>query len=156
MKTLCTGLVTLALAALVGCTGSDGGTGPGSAKVGGPGATHSTDKSAPITGAKEGQFELSTPTLSTKIKQGASDVVTIGIKRGTNFDEDVALTFEKVPDHVTLDPKAPVIKKGDKDVKVTVKVGDDASPTDHEITVIGTPTKGDKASAKFKITVEKK
>jgi uncharacterized membrane protein len=153
MKTICTGLVMLALGALVGCSGSSTGTG---GHVGGPGATVSSDRSAPLLGPKEGQFELSPPTLSTKIKQGGSEPVTISIKRGKNFDEDVALSFDKVPDHVTLDPKAPTIKKGEKDVKVTVKVGDDAGLGDHDIMVTGKPTKGPEVTEKLKVTVEKK
>ena len=52
----------------------------------------------------------------------------------------VALSLEKVPDHVMLDPKSPVIKKGDKDVRVTVKAGAVAGLSDHEITVVGKPT----------------
>ena len=143
----------LALGALAGCSGDNSGTGN---KVGGPGATVSSDRSAPLLGPKEGEFSLSLPLLSTKIKQGASDVVTIGIKRGKNFDEDVTLSFDKVPEHVTLDPKSPTIKKGDKDVKVTVKVGDDAGLGDHEIAVTGKPTKGPEVNDKVKITVEKK
>jgi hypothetical protein len=153
MKTIFAGLAALSLAALVGCSG-DHNSGA-SNKVGGPGATASTDRSGSILGLKEGEFSLS-PTMSTHIKQGASDIVTIAIKRGKNFDEDVALSFSSVPDHVTLDPKAPTIKKGDENVKVTVKVGDEAALKDHEIKVTGKPTKGPEAANTFKITVEKK
>jgi uncharacterized membrane protein len=144
----------LALAALVGCSGDQ--SGAGSARVGGPGATVSSDRSGSILGPKEGEFSISPPKLSTKIKQGASDVATISISRGKNFDEDVAISFDKVPDHVTLDPKAPTIKKGDKDVKVTIKVGEDAGLGDHEIAVTGKPSKGPAVNEMFKITVEKK
>ena len=112
MKTIFAGLMALSLAALVGCSGDHNSA--ASNKVGGPGATVSSDRSGSILGLKEGEFSLSPPLLSTHIKQGASDVVTIGIKRGKNFDEDVALSFSGVPDHVTLDPKAPTIKKGDE------------------------------------------
>lgn len=153
MRTFCTGLVLLALGAMVGCSGSSTGTG---GHVGGPGATNSTDRSAPLLGPKEGQFELSPPTFSKKIKQGASEPVTIGIKRGKNFDEDVALSFDKVPDHVTLDPAAPTIKKGEKDVKVTVKVGETAGLGEHDIMVTGKPAKGPSVTEKLKITIEKK
>jgi uncharacterized membrane protein len=144
----------LALGALVGCSGDQ--SGGGSARVGGPGATVSSDRSAPLLGPKEGEFSLHTPLLSTRVKQGASDIVTISVKRGKNFDEDVALSFDKVPDHVTLDPKAPTIKKGDNDVKVTIKAGEDAGLGDHEITVTGKPTKGPGVNEKLKLTIEKK
>jgi hypothetical protein len=154
MKTIFAGLLTLSLAALVGCSGdhNSGATN----KVGGLGATGSTDRSGSILGLKEGEFSLSPPLFSKKIKQGASDHVTIEIKRGKNFDEDVALSFSGVPEHVTLDPKAPTIKKGEENAKVTVKVGDDAGLGDHEIKVTGKPTKGPEAANTFKITVEKK
>jgi len=155
MKTILTGLAALSLAALIGCSGDHSGSGV-SNKVGGPGATVSSDRGGSILGPKEGQFELSVPKLSTHIKQGASDVVTISINRGKNFDEDVALTFSDVPDKVTLDPKAPTIKKGDENVKVTVKVADDAGLGDHDIKVTGKPTQGPEAAKTFKITVEKK
>jgi hypothetical protein len=156
MKTFCTGLVLLALAGLIGCSGEH--SGAGSAKVGGPGATASSDRSGSIFGPKEGEFSLHPDKriLSTKVKQGASEVVTIDITRGKNFDEDVALSFSGVPDKVTLDPKETVIKKGQENAKVTVKAGDDAGLGDHEITVTGKPTKGEKTSTSFKITVEKK
>jgi uncharacterized membrane protein len=144
----------LALGALLGCSGDQ--SGAGSARVGGPGATASSDRSAPLLGPKEGEFTLHTPTFSTKVKQGASDVATISIKRGKNFDEDVALSFDKVPDHVTLDPKAPTIKKGENDVKVTIKVGEEAGLGDHDITVTGKPSKGPGVNEKLKLTVEKK
>ncbi|HKI34686.1 MAG TPA: hypothetical protein VKA46_22710 [Gemmataceae bacterium] len=153
MKWFCAGFVTLSLAVLVGCSGDHSAS---SNKVGGPGATVSSDRGEPLFGPKEGEFSLHTPTFAAKIKQGASDVVTIGIKRGKNFDEDVALSFSKVPDHVTLDPKNPVIKKGDTEAKVTVKVGEEAGLGDHEITLRGQPTKGPEVGGTFKITVEKK
>ena len=89
-------------------------------------------------------------------KQGESKVVDIGIKRGKNFDEDVALSFSNVPKDVTTDPTAPIIKKGEENAKVTVKVGENAGLGDHEITVTGKPTKGESASKDFKITVEAK
>jgi hypothetical protein len=147
----------LALAAFVGCSG-DHSTGPGTAKVGGPGATASTDRAGSLLGPKEGEFSLHPDKrfLSTKVKQGASEVVTIDISRGKNFDEEVTLSFSGLPDHVTVDPKEPVIKQGGDNAKVTFKVGDDASPTDHTITVTGKPTKGEKATTTFTLTVQKK
>jgi uncharacterized membrane protein len=154
MKGLFTGLVMLSLTAFVGCSSSNSGT---SNKVGGPGATQEgTDRKGSILGPKEGEFSLSPPTFAKKIKQGASDVVTIEIKRGKNFDEDVALSFDGVPDHVSLDPKLAAIKKGEENAKITVKVGEGAGLGDHTITVTGKPTKGEPASAKFTLTVEAK
>jgi hypothetical protein len=146
MKAIFSGIIALSLIGLIGCTGS-------TEKAGGSG---STDKTPSYTGAKEGQFQLKPPVFADSVKQGASDVVTIGIDRGKNFDEDVTLSFEGVPDHVTLDPKSPTIKKGDKEAKVTVKVDEKAGLGKHDIKVIGTPTKGDKAEKSFTINVKEK
>ena len=121
-----------------------------------PRRTSSTDKTPPLTGAKEGTFILKPPTLSDSIKQGASDVVTISIDRGKNFDEDVALAFTDVPDHVTIEPKVTTIKKGEKDAKVTVKVGEKAGLGKHDIKVTGKALKGETAETHFTIDVKEK
>jgi hypothetical protein len=149
MKAIFSGFIVLSLIGLIGCTSS-------SDKVGGPGATNTTDKSPPLGGPKEGTFHLNPPRVADSIKQSASDVVTISIDRGKNFDEDVALAFEDVPDHVTLDPKISSIKKGEKEAKVTVKVGEKAGLGKHDIKVIGKPTKGDTAETHFTINVKEK
>ena len=47
-------------------------------------------------------FSLSVPRLSTSIKQGESKVVSIGIDRVKNFDQEVALSFGDLPRGVTL------------------------------------------------------
>jgi uncharacterized membrane protein len=95
------------------------------------------------------------PTFSTKLKQGESKVVDIGIKRGKNFDEDVALKFDNMPQGVTLDPASPVIKHGDKETKITVKAANDAAVGDFTVKVTGHPTKGADATNDLKLTVQK-
>jgi uncharacterized membrane protein len=145
MKTTFATLLVLGLVAFTGCNkGTEGG----------PGATNPTNKSH--IGQTEDTFSLTVPTLSTKLKQGESKVVDIGIKRGKNFDEDVALKFDNMPQGVTIDPATPTIKHGDSDTKITVKTADDAAVGDFTVKVTGHPTKGTDASNDLKLTVQKK
>jgi len=149
-------LVTLALAGLIAVCGCNKST------TGGPGADKdnknktTTDKIKDTARQAEDTFTLSLPTLSTSLKQGESKDATIGITRGKNFDEDVSLKFEDVPKGVTIEPAAPSIKHGDKDVKVTVKAADDAALGDFTVKVTGHPSKGADASGELKLTVKKK
>jgi len=144
MKRTFAGLLAVALVALAGCSGND--------KAGGPGATNTTGKQ-PLYGQADNTFNLTAP--STSLKQGETKAVSIGIKRGTNFQEDVTLKFAYEPQGVTLDPASPVIKHGETETKVTLKARADASLGDFTIKVIGHPAKGADASHDFKITVAK-
>jgi len=146
MKSSFAGLVVMALVAFTGC---NRGT------PGGPGATDATPKK-PAFGQADDTFNLSVPYMSTSLKQGETKAVSISIKRGKNFDEDVTLKFADVPKGVTLDPASPVIKHGDTEAKLTLKAADDASLGDFTIKVTGHPTKGGDSSNEFKITVDKK
>jgi len=146
-------LLTAAAAVAVGfgLVGCDKGT------PGGPGATGTGSHSVSTAiSTAEDTFTLSTPTLSTHIKQGESKVVTIGIKRGKNFGQDVSLKLDGLPEGVTADPSAPSIKAGDEDAKVTFKASDKAALGDFTVNVTGHPGKGADASNDLKLTVEKK
>lgn len=135
----------VALAASVGCnTGTPGGS------------TTGDDKNKPVFGEREGTFRVTVPTLATKLKHGEAKVVALGIKRGKNFGEDVALKFENVPKGVTFEPADPQIKGSEEETKVTVKASEDASLGDFTVKVIGHPTSGADATNDLKLTIEKK
>jgi hypothetical protein len=142
MKSAFAGLLVFGLIALIGCNGND--------KAGGPGATESSGKQ-PLYGQADNTFNLTAP--STSLKQGETKTIAIGIKRGTNFQDDVALKFADVPQGVTLDPASPVIKHGDKETELKVKAAADASLGDFKVKVIGHPTKGGDGSTELKVTV---
>jgi uncharacterized membrane protein len=144
MNKLYAGLLGTALLAGVGCH-------PGT--TGGPGVPGGK---SPMVGMAENTFKLDTPNLSTKVKQGETKEVTIGIDRGKNFDQDVTLKFEGLPKGVTIEPATVTIKHGDKDAKVTVHAADDAALGESTITADGKPANGNTASNTFKLTVEKK
>jgi hypothetical protein len=145
MKKACAAVMVLGLAAFTGCD---------KGKEGGPGVTASTNKS-PI-GQNEDTFSLTVPSFATKLKQGESKVVDIGIKRGKNFDQDVALKFDGLPQGVTLDPVSPVLKHGDTEAKITAKAAGNAAIGDFTIKVTGHPAKGTDATNDLTLTVEKK
>jgi hypothetical protein len=144
MKRTFAGLLVAALVALVGCNSKD--------SAGGPGATNSAGKQ-PLFGQADNTFNLAAP--STSLKQGETKAVSIGIRRGTNFQDDVTLKFADVPQGVTFDPASPVIKHGETETKVTLKAAADASLGDFTVKVTGHPTKGGDGSTEFKIAVAK-
>jgi hypothetical protein len=150
-------MVAVALAAVVAFTGCNKGT------PGGPGVDKEKDKKGKLEQVEdkvrtaEDTFTLKVPTFSTKIKQGESKEVTIGIKRGKNFDQDVSLKLDGLPTGVSVEPADPVIKHSDTEAKVTFKAADDAALGDFTIKVTGHPEKGGgDATNEVKITVQKK
>lgn len=146
MTRLTLGALALALAVtLVGC-GRDG-------TPGGPGATDPTAK-PPLYGEADNTFNLTASSVS--LKQGNTEKGVIGIKRGTNFDQDVTLAFADVPTGITFAPTDPVIKSGDVDAKFTVTATDAAAPGDYTVKVVGHPGHGGDATNHFKLTVAKK
>jgi len=119
---------------------------------GGPGAS-ATGTKPPLYGEADNTFDLTTHSAS--LKQGEAKPVSIGIKRGTNFQGDVAITFADIPQGVTIEPTSTAIKHGDTEAKVTIKAGPDASLGDFMIKVTGHPTKGSNALVDLKLSVSK-
>ena len=150
MKNIWAGLLVIGAAGLIGCNNAS--------TPGGPGA--SSPSTSGRTGVALGQpdetFRLDVPNLSTRLTQGEVQQVSIAIKRGKNFGEDVVLSFGELPKGVTVEPGQPMLKAGEEEAKFKIKAADDAALGDHMIKVTGTPTKGKDASNEFKITVNKK
>jgi hypothetical protein len=140
------GFLVVAFVAIVGCD-------QGKKTAGGPGATTPEGK-PPMFGQADDTFNLNLAAQS--VKQGDAKEVTVGIKRGTNFDQDVGLRFVDLPAGVTVTPTGPALKHGDGDAKVTLKVADDAAPGDYTVKVMGHPTRGGDATAEFQLTVAPK
>ena len=142
---LTVGVFALASVVLVGCN-HDG-------SAGGPGAIASGAK-PPLYGQANDTFNLTAPSVA--LKQGDAAAGAIGIKRGTNFEQDVTLAFTDIPKGVTLDPAGPVIKSAETEAKFTITAGDDATPGDYVVKVVGHPAQGGDATNQFKLTVAKK
>ena len=122
---------------------------------GGPGASLKPDKQAKV-GQKAETFSLETPAMSTKLVQGETKALTIGIKRGKNTDEDVTIRIKDLPKGVTVDPVNPVIKHGDTDAKLTLIAANDAALGDFTAKVLGHPATGMDSISDLKLTVDKK
>jgi hypothetical protein len=147
-KNLAVGAISVVgLTGLIGC-GQSG-------TSGGPGATQQTTNK-PIIGESDNAFRLSTPSLSTSVKQGERKDVTIGISRGNNFDQDVNLKFSDLPQGVTIDPASPMLKHDAKDVQVVIAAAPDAAVGDFTIHVDGHPATGPDATSDLKLSVAKK
>jgi len=126
------GLLGVTLAALIGCDQTKH-------TAGGPGAGTAGER-GPLYGEKDNTFDL---TLSAQsVKQGESKELTIGIKRGTNFSQDVGLRFVDLPAGVTATPASPALQHGDGDTKVMLAAADDAAPGDYTVKVVGHPATG--------------
>jgi uncharacterized membrane protein len=146
--------------AVIGTAGCNNGT------PGGPGADTGKDKDKEKPSAlqqaedaviqHEGTYSLTMPLLTTRIKQSEDKVVSVGIRRGKNFDEDVTVKFEGAPTGVTVDPETATIKHGEKETKVNIKASNDAAVGEFSIKVTGHAEKGTDASNNLKIIVEKK
>lgn len=144
MKNAFAGFAVMMLAAVVGC---------GPNNPGGPGVK--PNEKPPVVGTANDTFTLSMPVLSTSVKQGSQADVTVGISRGKNFDQDVALAFAPLPTGVTIEPAAPTIKHGDENAKLKVIAAPDAALGDFTIKVTGHPTKGVDATNDLKVSVVK-
>lgn len=140
------GLLAVTLAALVGCDQTKH-------TAGGPGAG-TTGERGPLYGEKDNTFDLALAAQS--VKQGESKELTVGIKRGTNFSQDVGLRFVDLPAGVTATPASPALQHGDGDTKVMLAAADDAAPGDYTVKVVGHPATGGDATAEFKLTVAPK
>lgn len=151
MRTFCTGLVMVALGAMIGCTGGSSAT--TEKHAGGPGATNSTTRGT-VGGEAERTFSL--PTASVSLKQGEAKDVRMDIKRGKNFDKDVTLRFADVPKGVEIKPESPEIKHGDTGVVLNVKALDTASVGDFTVHVTGHPTEGPDAKTTLEVKVSAK
>ncbi len=139
-------LLVGSLVAVVGCDQSK-------QTAGGPGVTTSGEK-PPLYGQKDDTFNLTLAAQS--VKQGDSKEVTVGIKRGNNFEQDVGLQFVDLPAGVTVNPPSLALKHGDPEAKVTLKVTNEAAPGDYTVKVMGHPMKGGDATTEFKLTVAPK
>lgn len=152
MRSRYAALLGTAVLLSLGCSESRPG-GPG--VVTAPPQSTTTTALKPVLGPEENTFSLSTPVLSTHLKQGQSETGTISVSRGENFDEDVTLSFSGLPQGVTIEPMSAMIRHGDKEAQVTFHAAADAALGDFTIDVMGHPAQGADAHSKFKLSVDK-
>ena len=126
------GVLFAALVAVIGCDQSK-------QTAGSPGATTSGEK-PPLYGQKDDTFNLTLASQS--VKQGDAKELTVGIKRGTNFDQDVGISFVDLPAGVTATPAASALKHGDADAKIILTAAVEARARRLQNQAHGPPDQG--------------
>ena len=144
MKRIASILFLSALSAFVGCN-KEGTTG-------GPGATDTTTK-PPMIGRQDNTFTLTSSSVSVK-PGSAATVSSIGIKRGTGFDQDVSVEFADLPKGATIDPATLNILKSTTEAKFSVTAAENTLPGDYTVKVTGKPATGGNSTVDFKLTVK--
>jgi hypothetical protein len=108
----------------------------------------------PDAGRKEA-FTIQVPATAVSVKQGDTDQVTIGIKRGGDFTNDVKVDLV-LPPGVTATPNAFTFQGTNNDQKVTLAVTGDAAVGTHVVKVNALPSAGQPTSAQFDLAVKSK
>lgn len=142
MKSVITVIAVGSLAILAGCErGSSGG----------PGATGPSESPGMMSQAED-TFSLDVPSI--KLTQGGTETVTIGIRRGQNFGQDVSLKFGEMPEGISLATANPRIMHGDSEIPISLQAADDAALGDFTVTVTAEPATGTAATGELSITIE--
>jgi len=137
----------LGLALVVGCESKS--------PPGGPNAPHAKSPSGPVVGTADNTFRLKVPATEMSIKQGETKELSIGLDRGTGFNQDVELRFENLPPGVTVTPSSGNLPASEKEPwKVMVSAAANAALGHQKITVVGKPTTGDSTSTTVNIEVK--
>lgn len=127
-------------------------TGCNKSTSGGPGAVEPPPSQREV-GENENTFTLDAPATTTDLVQGETKLITIGIERETNFNQDVAIRFENMPLGVDTEPARPVIEHGATEVEFTLRAASDAALGDFVAQIVGHPGTGADAVVDFKIAV---
>ena len=132
MKTTIAIVIALALTVVVGCQ-SSGSRGGGVAKDDG--------------------FRIAVPSFETDIKQGELQTVTVSVRRGDDFKQDVKLEI-KTTKGISVEPASVLVKASDKpDVQLRIAASKDAALGECRVHVTGTPGTGEPTSADFNVKV---
>jgi hypothetical protein len=106
-----------------------------------------------VLGPDDNTFKLDVPVLETKMKQGETKNLAIGIVRGKNMDQDVTLRFSNLPTGVTIEPATTTIKHGDAEAPISIVAKADAALGDFTVKVVGTPGTGADATNEFTLSI---
>jgi uncharacterized membrane protein len=160
MKRSFAGLALLTLVAAVGCNQSK--MDPSEPTAVSESSNQSvepkqTTVKKPIAGEADATFSLSVPFESIALTQGEQKPVLIGINRGKDFREQVAIALTGLPAGVTLETADSVIAHGSMDATLVLKAAADASLGTFTVKVTGhTTSSGADFSKEFKVIVTQK
>ena len=159
MRKLSVGLSVLTLAVAVGCTdsSSDGPQAVAPTNREQPNEPVQVVAKKPIVDEADNTFSLSVPFEPVTLTQDQEKSMLIGINRGENFREEVAIEVSGLPQGVTLETAKPVIEQGDTDAALMLKAAPDAALGDFTIKVTGhTTSSGADFSKEVNLTVAQK
>jgi uncharacterized membrane protein len=132
MKTAIAIVMTLVVAATLGCQSS-------SPRGGGL--------------AQEEGFKIVVPSTDTEIKQGEIQTVAVSLQRGELFKRNVTLEI-KPTKGISVDPTSAVIKGSAKpDVQLRITAPKNAALGEYRVYVKGTPETGEPTSVEFTVKV---
>jgi uncharacterized membrane protein len=138
------GCLTAGLIAVIGCESKS--------PPGGPGVNDDNQNSHVST--PDNTFRVSVP--SATLKQGETKAVTVSIKRGTSFDQDVMLEVENAPQGVTFKFDDPAIKASAAETHLTIEASKDAALGEHKIMISAKPARSGAATeTELKVEIKK-
>ncbi|MGA2266341.1 MAG: hypothetical protein ABSH10_07925 [Phycisphaerae bacterium] len=98
-------------------------------------------------------FKISTPTFTTKVKQGETESVTISLNRGEYFKRDVTLEI-KASKGISVEPTHALVRGNEQpDVHLRITAAKDADLGEYKIFVKGTPETGQPTSTEITVKV---
>jgi uncharacterized membrane protein len=115
--------------------------------------TTTANKPVPVITDKNNTFTLKVPEMTTAVRPGKKEEVTISISRGSAFKESVKLQF-RAPKGVTITPAEPVIAAGQDKVNITVQSTKDATVGKANIEVMAIPESGRSVSLEMPIELK--
>jgi hypothetical protein len=132
MKTAITIVMTLGLAALCGCQASS----PRGGRT-----------------AKDEGFKIVIPAFNAHVKQGEVRAVTVSLRRGEYFKQEVNLQIQASAG-ISVDPTDVLVKASESpDVLLRIATTQDTALGAYHVTVIGTPKTGKPTSTAFTVRV---
>jgi hypothetical protein len=132
MKTAIAIVMSLALAAVAGCSSSS------SSRGGVPN--------------QEG-FRISVPNSTTDVKQGEMQTIPVSLHRDDYFKQDVRLEITTTPG-ISIDPTSVQINASEKpDTQLRIGASKDAPLGEYRVHVKGTPRTGQPSTAEFNVKV---
>jgi uncharacterized membrane protein len=129
---------------------------------GGPGVKTSTGiqtqtANKPVIEDSKDTFSLRTPAMSTTLKQGETKSVSIALSRGSEFKDDVQVSFSGVPAGVKVTPATAKLGAQEKELKIDIAAEPEAEAGEFSIIVKGHSDKGGPDSINhLKLTVAAK
>ena len=98
-------------------------------------------------------FKIGTPAVTTTVKQGETQSVTISLNRGEYFKRDVTLEI-KASKGISVEPAETVVKASAiPEVQLRITAAKDAALGEYKIYVKGTPDTGEATSTEFTVKV---